>query len=94
MKVVWSRPALANLDSAYRFISEDHPGAAARVIGRIKEAVKALQRHPEIGRPGRLEGTRELVVAGTPFIVAYIVERDAVVVFGLVHGARRWPDAF
>lgn len=91
MKVVWTRLALADAETAIKHISDDSPAAGERMRERIKEAVEALRRHPEIGRTGRLEGTRELVIAGTPFIAGYVVERDTVEVFALIHGARRWP---
>src|SRR5437764_1785820 len=47
----------------------DKPAAAPRVIERIRTAVERLQEFPFLGRPGRVEGTRELVIAGTPYIV-------------------------
>lgn len=92
MKVVWTRFALAGVDGACNYIAETSPSAASRTRERIKEAVEALRRHPEIGRPGRLEGTRELVVTGTPFIAGYRLKGNSVEVFALIHGARRWPD--
>ena len=94
MKVVWTRLALKGLDSAYDFIAEERPAASARAIERIEAAVVALCRHPEIGRPGRVENTRELVVTGTPFIAAYRVKAKRVEIVALIHGARRWPEEF
>lgn len=59
----------------------------------IEAAVARLADHPQSGRPGRALGTRELVVPGTPYIVAYRVEQAAVVILRLLHGAQRWLDA-
>jgi toxin ParE1/3/4 len=47
---------------------------------------------PGIGRPGRVAGTRELVTAGTPYIVPYRVAGDAVQIITVLHGAQNWPD--
>ena len=92
MKVVWTQAALADLANARSYIAEESPGAAARTVDRIEEALQALRRHPMIGRPGRVAETRELVVPGTPFIAVYYVTAKRIEVVALIHGARRWPD--
>jgi toxin ParE1/3/4 len=65
MGVRWLRGALRNLDHAVAYIAEDNPVAAARVAGEIERTALRLQRYPQLGRPGRLEGTRELPVSRT-----------------------------
>jgi toxin ParE1/3/4 len=92
VKVVWTRLALADLDNAYEHIAEERPAAEARALERIKEAVEALRRHNEIGRRGRVEGTRELIITGTPFVAAYRVKAKRVEIVALIHAARRWPS--
>jgi len=92
VKVAWTRLALADLDSAYSFIAEERPSAAVRMIERIKGAIRAVGRHPEIGRPGRVNGTRELIVSGTPFVIPYRVKANRVELLAVIHSARRWPD--
>ena len=92
MKVAWTRLALNDLDSAYDHISDENPSAAVRTIERIRKALEAVSRHPEIGRSGRVEGTRELIIPGTPFIVAYRAKAKRIEVLSVIHGARRWPD--
>lgn len=57
----------------------------------IQAAVDRLADHPAMARPARVAGTRELIVVGTPYIVVYRIEAAAVVVFRVMHGARRWP---
>lgn len=94
MKVGWTRLALTDLGSAYNYIAEESPSAAAQVVAMIEKAVEAIGRHPEIGRPGRVEATREFVVSGTPYVVAYRVRAQRVEVLAVIHGARRWPDQF
>ena len=93
MKVVWTKPALRDLNGARDYIAEESLGAAARVVDRIETALQGLRRYPAIGRPGRVEATRELVIAGTPFIAVYIVNAKRIEIVALIHGARRWPDA-
>ncbi|MCR4295413.1 MAG: type II toxin-antitoxin system RelE/ParE family toxin [Elusimicrobia bacterium] len=93
MKVAWTRLALADLGNAYDFVIEDNPAEAARTIERIRKALEAARRHPEIGRPGRVHGTRELIIPGTPFIAAYRVKAKRIEVLSIIHGARRWPEA-
>ena len=58
----------------------------------IVEAVDKLRDHPHLGRPGRIAGTRELVIAETPYIIPYRVVDDDVQILAVIHGARRWPD--
>ena len=73
------------------YISKDDPRAAARTAKRIRSAVEGLTSLPRIGRPGRVEGTRELVVANTPYIVPYRLKADEVQILRVYHTARRWP---
>lgn len=94
MKVVWTRLALSDLNSAYDYIAVENPSAAARVVEKIEKALTALSRHPEIGRPGRVEGSRELVVSGTPFIAPYRVKAKRIEILAFIHGSRRWPEEF
>ena len=94
VKVCWTRLALDDLDHALEYIAADNPSAAARVIKRIKRAVDFLPSHPDLGRRGRGQGTRELVIPGTPFIIPYRISRSQVEILALMHAARRWPDTF
>lgn len=75
-------------------IAADNPAAATRVIERIKTAVERLLVAPAMGRPGRIPGTRELVVSDTPYIVPYRIVDEAVQIVTLLHSAQRWPDRF
>ena len=75
-------------------IAEDDPQAAIRMILRIREAVGRLAMSPGLGRPGRVPGTRELIVSGTRYIVPYRVKEDVVQIITVLHGAQKWPDRF
>jgi len=92
VRVKWLRTALANLNAEAEYISQDSPAAAARTVAAIMDAVELLKSYPAMGRPGRVSGTRELVVPGTPYIVPYRVRGDAVELLRVFHAARKWPS--
>ena len=75
-------------------IAEDNPAAATRTVLRIRAAVERVSISPGLGRPGRVAGTRELVVPGTPYIVPYRLMGDVVQIITVLHGAQKWPDRF
>jgi toxin ParE1/3/4 len=64
------------------------------MLDHIFSAVELLERFPETGRPGRISGTRELVIVPTPFLIAYRVRKGKIEVLSLLHGARKWPGEF
>lgn len=94
MQVRWLPKAIRNLDDAAEFIAQDNPVAARELVRRIRDAVEHLKVNPALGRPGRVPGTRELVVSGTPYIVPYRVRPllDQVEVLRVFHGQRRLPQ--
>jgi toxin ParE1/3/4 len=94
VEVKWTKRASDQLASAYAYVLEDNPAAAGRQAEIVVGAVERLSDFPEIGRPGRVAGTRELVIQGTPYIVAYRVRGSSVRILALLHGARRWPTRF
>jgi len=94
MKLRYTRLALADLEQAHDFILAENPRAAQAVMARIREAVERLVTFPDSGRPGRVHGTRELVVANTPFVIAYRVTPGTIDILAVIHGSRRWPSSF
>jgi toxin ParE1/3/4 len=91
MKVVWSQRAIGHLVAIRKFIEKDSDGSAALVAARILDAIEILQTQRHMGRPGRLAGTRELVVSGTPYIVPYRVRRERLELLAVFDGRREWP---
>ena len=91
MKIVWSRRAIRHLASLREYIAKDSERNAALVADRILEAVNLLEGHPEMGRPGRILGTRELVVPNTPYIIPYRVRRERLELIAVFHGRQKWP---
>jgi toxin ParE1/3/4 len=92
MIVVWSRRATGHLIALHDYIAEDSPRSAGGVARHILEAVELLATQPHIGRPGRITGTRELVVAGTSYIIPYRVRAGRMELLAVFHGRQKWPD--
>lgn len=92
MLIDWTRPAIDDLRDAGEHIARDNPTAATRMAARVVEAVESLAGQPNIGRPGRVINTRELVVTGTPFLIIYRVQLGTLQVLRVLHHARRWPE--
>jgi len=92
MQVRWQDDAINDLIQVRRFIAIDNPSAAARVANHIRSAVPELARQPGMGRPGRVPGTRERILVDIPYIIAYRVEEDSVVVLRVLHTSRKWPE--
>lgn len=92
MKLVWSAFAVSDRDGIFTHIEADSPSAAIAIDERIAAATQRLLDFPESGRPGRVAGTRELVIVGTPYIAAYRATGDRIRVLRVLHGAQQWPD--
>jgi addiction module RelE/StbE family toxin len=90
MRVRWTQSATQDLGKIFRFIRKDSLEAARRVKARLSSEVAALGATPLLGRPGEVDGTRELFLAWS-YIAVYMVVRDEVVVLRIRHGAQRWP---
>lgn len=92
MQVVWSPTAVAQLVEIRTYIEQDKPEAALGVAKRIVAAADRLNRNPHLGRPGRSSGIRELIVAGTPYILPYRIQGDRLKILAVFHSARQWPE--
>lgn len=90
--VKWLRKALKNLEQVYDYIAEDDLDAAIGVVLKIQAATDQLVAFPMLGRAGRVEGTRELVISGTPYIVIYRVKGAGVEILRVLHSSRKYPD--
>jgi toxin ParE1/3/4 len=92
MRVVWSHRAVQHLIHLRQHIAHESPSAAASIAQRILDGVALLSEHPTVGRPGRVAGTRELVVSQTPYIIPYRVRGETLAIIGVFHQRQRWPD--
>ena len=94
MRLRWLRQALRNLDEEAAYIATDDPAAAQLVVERVLRAVAMLADQPALGRPGRVPGTRELVVPRTRYLVPYRVRGSAVEILRVFHTSRRLPQCW
>ena len=94
MKVRWTMPAANQLQNIFEYIAVENKAAAYRTVRRIREAILLAARMPYSGRVGRTEGTREITVSGTSYLVAYRIVDNMIHVLAVMHGAQKWPESF
>uniref|UniRef100_B0T7Z6 Addiction module toxin, RelE/StbE family n=1 Tax=Caulobacter sp. (strain K31) TaxID=366602 RepID=B0T7Z6_CAUSK len=94
MRLEWSVLAMADREAIFDYIEAESPRVAIAIDERISAQSQTLIQFPHSGRPGRIEGTRELVIGQTPFVVAYRVTDDLVRILRVLHGAQEWPEDF
>jgi toxin ParE1/3/4 len=92
VNVDWTALAISHLQSAYEYIAQDNRQAAEKILQKVFTGIEQLEHFPNIGRSGRVAGTRELLVAGTPFVVPYRVQRGRIEVLAVFHASRKWPE--
>lgn len=93
MRLRWTRRAERDLDEIAGYIGQDSAAAAARVILELIDQVESLlPKHPALGRPGRVPGTRELVIGELPYIVPYRIRDTDIEILRVLHTSRRWPE--
>jgi toxin ParE1/3/4 len=92
VRIRWLSRAVEDLAHLHAYIAQDNPKAAASEVEKVVEAVKRLEDYPASGRPGRVPGTRELVISR--YIVAYRVKEQVVQILRILHAARKWPEHF
>ena len=91
MRLAWTAAAVVDLEQISDYLFEKNPEIAASIIKRIFESASELKLFPRRGRPGRKDGTRELVLTQLPYLVVYEVVDQSIRVLRILHGARRWP---
>jgi toxin ParE1/3/4 len=92
LRLRWTRRAERDLEEIASYIGQDSPAAAARVVLELIDHVEAnLPKRPAMGRPGRILGTRELVIGALPYIVPYRVREKDIEILRVLHTSRRWP---
>jgi toxin ParE1/3/4 len=92
MKLYWSRRAQHDL-LVLRDFAQQKPSLGDRIADALGAACDQIVKMPDSGRPGRVKGTREIVLVGTPFILAYRVLARRATILAIIHGARRWPKS-
>lgn len=92
LAIKFTASAKADLHGIRSYIAQDNPLAARKVIQAIRDQINVLTDQAEIGRPGRIDDTRELVITGLPYIVCYAVTDEVITILRVLHGRRQWPD--
>jgi toxin ParE1/3/4 len=93
VRIAWSASAFSDRDIIFDYIEAENPAAAARVDSIIEAQAEPLTEFPEMGRKGRIDGTRELVVTGVPYVIVYRIEDDVVRILRVLHSAQQWPES-
>jgi toxin ParE1/3/4 len=83
-----------DLREIFSYIAKENPRSARALLAEIKERVGVLIDQPQLGRTGSVEGTRELVLTGTSYILPYRVQGQLIQILAVFHGARKWPNDF
>ena len=91
MELIWSPQAQEQLADVFDYLAQASVEIAERQFRVITTAVMKLEQFPAMGRPGRLGGTRELVISGTPYLAIYRIHADRVQIIALTRGAQLWP---
>jgi len=92
MRIRWTEPASRDLTQICDYLSKEDTRAIARRIAiQIHERIHTLVEFPELGRPGRKAGTRELIVTGLPYLAIYRLQSEAIEILRILHGAQVWP---
>ncbi len=92
MRIVWTEPARQDLRDIFEYIATGNPKAARTLLAEIKARVGVLIDQPQLGCAGRVEGSRELVLTGTQYILPYRVQGQQIQVLAVFHGRREWSD--
>jgi addiction module RelE/StbE family toxin len=92
MQVKWLRRALRNLEQARNYVFQDNPTAAQELIIKIQNAANQLQNYPFMGKNGRVEGTKELIISNSPYILIYRIKEESVEVLRILHTSKRYPE--
>ena len=90
LRLNWKQRARKDLLAIVAYFSQDNPDAAEKLADEIEAKAKQLPQHPNLYKPGRLKGTREMVVRPN-YIVVYAVEASAISVLRVLHAAQQYP---
>ena len=92
IEVFWTKGAFNNLKNIFKYYTEaDDEKLASGVLQKIERSIIQLRQFPKLGRPGRVEGTRELFVTQTPFAVIYRESDTKLEIVRILHSSQKWP---
>ena len=88
MRIRWTPPAVTDLQQISDYLKEGKPHYRQATMRKIYEKIQTLKQTPHIGRPGRIDGTRELLFLPMPYVVVYRVHDDAIEVWRIWHTSQ------
>lgn len=91
MRLRWTASAVRDLERITDYLFDETPQHAPRLVRSLYKSATALKTFPNRGRPGKKQGTRELVIPSLPYIVVYHVSEDTVYITRILHAAQQWP---
>lgn len=92
LNIKWTRQALDDLESAREFIVTEYPQSLKSTIENIQLSIDQIKIFPEIGKIGRVKGTRELIFSQMPFILAYRQKKSSIEIISILHQSRKWHN--
>lgn len=93
MKIIWRKIAEADRERIFDYIAQNSPNAALELDADFDTKIELTVQQPKLYRPGRMRGTREIVVRHNYVIVYRIKDSGTVVVLRVLHAAQQWPPA-
>lgn len=88
-EIVWTEPALSDLDAIADYIAVEDPGAAARLVERVFRHVEQLEAHPTSGsRPPELKGSRYRQIVEPPCRVFYRYDGESVLILHVMRSEQ------
>jgi addiction module RelE/StbE family toxin len=91
VKLIWTPAAKIELLKLVSYVYPRNRSAALRLYVRTHQKVRQLEKFPYSGRPGRMTGTRELVIGQGPYVAVYVVESEGVTIHSGIHTSQQWP---
>ena len=91
MRVRLAEPAIQDLEAIGRWLGANAVQWLARTEDAFRHSFELLAEFPELGRPGRINKTREYPVNRTPYMLVYTILEDTLWVQCIIHKSRQWP---
>jgi toxin ParE1/3/4 len=88
MRIRWTPPAVTDLQNFSDYLKEHHPHYRQPTMRKLYDRIRALKEQPHIGRPGRIEGTREILFPPMPYIAVYRVHGETIEIWRIFHTAQ------
>ena len=91
MRIRWTPAAAADLQSINDYLKEHHPQYRQPTMRKLYEKIRALKAAPYLGRPGRIEGTREVLFPPLPYVAVYRVTEQSIEIWRIWHTSQDRP---